>query len=73
MASRVEPAVMEGSRSAMLDKAFFNLFKKDDMFKVMETLHRRYYDACKVLDFRLYYYPRPYVCFLIAMECLGHE
>lgn len=46
----------QGISSAMLDKAFFNLFKEeDDMFEVVEELHRRHYDACKILDFRLYY------------------
>lgn len=45
-----------GISSANLDKAFFNLFKEeDDMFEVVEELHRRHYDACKILDFRLYY------------------
>lgn len=47
---------IKGLSSANLDKAFFNLFKEeDDMFEVVEELHRRHYDACKVLDFRLYY------------------
>jgi len=46
----------DGISSAILDKAFFNLFKEDDdMFAVVEELHQRYYDVCKVLDFRLYY------------------
>ena len=46
----------DGISSSMLDKAFFNLFKEDDdMFAVVEELHQRYYDVCKVLDFRLYY------------------
>lgn len=45
-----------GLSSVNLDKAFFNLFKEeDDMFEVVEELHRRHYDACKILDFRLYY------------------
>ncbi|RRQ48375.1 hypothetical protein DZC72_11735 [Maribacter algicola] len=46
----------DGISSSHLDKAFFNLFKEeDDMFEVVEELHRRHYDACKILDFRLYY------------------
>ncbi len=45
-----------GVSSANLDKAFFNLFKKDDdMFEVVEELHQRHYNVCKMLDFRLYY------------------
>ncbi|MDO6516724.1 DUF6642 family protein [Zobellia uliginosa] len=45
-----------GLSSANLDKAFFNLFKEDDnMFDVVEELHQRHYNVCKLLDFRLYY------------------
>ena len=45
-----------GISSSNLDKAFFNLFKEDDnMFDVVEELHQRHYNACKLLDFRLYY------------------
>ncbi|WP_026777765.1 DUF6642 family protein [Polaribacter sp. Hel_I_88] len=45
-----------GISSSQLDKAFFNLFKEDEnMFTVVEALHQKYYTACKVLDFRLYY------------------
>ncbi|MDO6472787.1 DUF6642 family protein [Maribacter sp. 1_MG-2023] len=45
-----------GVSSANLDKAFFNLFKEDDdMFDVIEELHQRHYNVCKMLDFRLYY------------------
>lgn len=45
-----------GLSSSILDKVFFNLFKEDDnMFEVVEELHRRHYHACKVLGFRLYY------------------
>ncbi|WP_405414518.1 DUF6642 family protein [Maribacter sp. Asnod1-A12] len=45
-----------GVSSANLDKAFFNLFKEDDnMFDVVEELHQRHYNVCKMLDFRLYY------------------
>ncbi|MDP5062682.1 MAG: hypothetical protein NWP64_12245 [Maribacter sp.] len=46
----------DGVSSANLDKAFFNLFKEDDdMFDVVEELHHRHYNVCKLLDFRLYY------------------
>lgn len=42
--------------SSNLDKAFFNLFKEDDdMFAVIEELHKKHYTACKLLDFRMYY------------------
>lgn len=45
-----------GVHSSKLDFAFFNLFKEDDdMFAVVEELHQKYYDVCKLLDFRLYY------------------
>ena len=46
----------EGISSSDLDKAFFNLFKEDDnMFDVVEELHQRHYNVCKLLDFRLYH------------------
>jgi hypothetical protein len=45
-----------GLTSSNLDKAFFNLFKEDDnMLDVVEVLHQRHYNICKLLDFRLYY------------------
>jgi hypothetical protein len=45
-----------GISSSNLDKAFFNLFKEDDtMLDVVEELHQRHYNLCKLLDFRLYY------------------
>ncbi|MBD1263236.1 hypothetical protein HZY62_21805 [Maribacter polysiphoniae] len=45
-----------GISSINLDKAFFNLFKEDDtMLDVVEELHQRHYNVCKLLDFRLYY------------------
>lgn len=45
-----------GITSNQLDKAFFNLFKEDDnIFAVVEELHQKYYKACKLLDFRMYY------------------
>lgn len=46
----------DGITSINLDKAFFNLFKEDDnMLDVVEELHQRHYNACKLLDFRMYY------------------
>ena len=45
-----------GIRSSNLDKAFFSLFKEDDnMLAIVEELHQRHYNVCKLLDFRLYY------------------
>lgn len=45
-----------GIASSELDKAFFNLFKKeDDMFNAVEELHKKHYKLCKLFDFRLYY------------------
>jgi hypothetical protein len=45
-----------GITSSNLDKAFFNLFREDDnMLDVVEELHQRHYNVCKLLDFRLYY------------------
>ncbi|TYP98944.1 hypothetical protein C7447_102262 [Tenacibaculum adriaticum] len=45
-----------GITSSNLDKAFFNLFKKNEnMLDVVEELHKRHYQVCKLLDFRLYY------------------
>jgi hypothetical protein len=45
-----------GITSANLDKVFFNLFNEEEnMLAVVETLHQKHYDACKWLDFRLYY------------------
>ena len=42
--------------SSNLDKAFFNLFKQDDnILEVVEELHQKHYNVCKLLDFRLYY------------------
>ncbi|RMB59456.1 hypothetical protein EAX61_07670 [Dokdonia sinensis] len=46
----------KGIASSNLDKVFFHLFKEDDdMLEVVEELHQRHYEACKLLDFRLYY------------------
>ena len=45
-----------GITSSNLDKAFFNLFKEDDnMLDVVEELHKKHYEVCRLLDFRLYY------------------
>lgn len=45
-----------GIASSNLDKVFLNLFNEDDnMFEVVEQLHRKHYKMCKLLDFRLYY------------------
>jgi hypothetical protein len=45
-----------GISSSNLDIAFFNLFKEDDnMLDVVEELHQRHYNVCRLLDFRLYY------------------
>ena len=42
--------------SSNLDKAFFNLFKEDDNIRdIVEELHQKYYEICKLLDFRMYY------------------
>jgi len=46
----------KGTTSANLDLAFFNLFAADDdLFAVVEELHKKHYAVCKLLDFRLYY------------------
>ena len=46
----------KGITSSNLDKAFFNLFKEDDnLINILEELHQRHYNVCKLLDFRLYY------------------
>jgi hypothetical protein len=48
--------VFDGIRSSNLDKAFFNLFKEHDtLLDLVEELHQRHYNLCKLLDFRLYY------------------
>ena len=46
----------DGITSSNLDKTFFSLFKEDDnMLDVVEELHQKHYNVCKLLDFRLYY------------------
>ena len=48
--------VFNGISSSNLDIAFFNLFKEDNnMLDVVEELHQRHYNVCKILDFRMYY------------------
>ncbi|WP_299016896.1 DUF6642 family protein [uncultured Polaribacter sp.] len=45
-----------GIASTQLDKAFFNLFNEDEnILEVVEELHQKFYKACKLLDFRMYY------------------
>jgi hypothetical protein len=45
-----------GVTSSNLDKVFFNLFKEDDnIIEIAEELHKRHYNVCRLLDFRLYY------------------
>ncbi|MGB3606130.1 DUF6642 family protein [Psychroserpens sp.] len=45
-----------GITSTNLDKVFFNLFKDDEhRLEVVEELHKRHYNLCKMLDFRMYY------------------
>jgi hypothetical protein len=47
---------LNGITSSNLDKAFFNLFNQDEnMLNVVEKLHQKHYNVCKLLDFRLYY------------------
>ena len=45
-----------GLTSSNLDMVFFSLFNEDEnMLDVVEELHQKYYSACKLLDFRMYY------------------
>lgn len=42
--------------SSKLDNVFFSLCQdEDDVVEIVEALHEKYYTACKLLDFRLYY------------------
>nr|WP_315201610.1 DUF6642 family protein [uncultured Flavobacterium sp.] len=42
--------------SNLLDKAFFSLCQElDDVEEIVEELHQKHYEICKLLDFRLYY------------------
>ena len=46
----------KGLSSSNLDKVFFNLFSDNNsILDVVEELHQIHYNACKLLDFRLYY------------------
>lgn len=48
--------VYDGLSSSNLDIAFFTLFNEDEnMLEFVEQLHQKYYTACKLLDFRMYY------------------
>lgn len=43
-------------KSSLLDKAFFSLCQEmDDVVEIVEELHQKHYEVCKLLDFRLYY------------------
>lgn len=45
-----------GLTSSGLDRAFFGLFEdEDNVAAIVESLHRKYYALCRLLDFRLYY------------------
>jgi hypothetical protein len=49
-------AAFNNLSSIHLDKVFFSLFQdQDDLVKIVEELHQKYYAICKLLDFRLYY------------------
>jgi hypothetical protein len=42
--------------SIHLDKAFFRLCQdQDNLIHIVEELHEKHYNLCKMLDFRLYY------------------
>ncbi len=48
--------IATGIGSSMLDNVFFNLCSQDDDVKyIVEELHQKQYELCKLLDFRLYY------------------
>jgi len=43
-------------KSNALDKAFFSLCQElDDVIEIVEELHQKHFELCKLLDFRLYY------------------
>lgn len=49
-------AVSQKVTSSRLDNVFFGLCQEeDDVVEIVEELHAKYYAACKLLDFRLYY------------------
>ena len=42
--------------SSNLDRVFFSLFENsDDVIDIVEELHKKHFELCKLLDFRLYY------------------
>lgn len=42
--------------SSNLDRVFFSLFEdSEDVIDIVEELHKKHYELCKLLDFRLYY------------------
>ncbi|KVV16103.1 DUF6642 family protein [Flavobacterium sp. TAB 87] len=44
--------------SMQLDFAFFRLCQEEeDLIDIVEELHQKHYEACKLLDFRLYHTP----------------
>ncbi|MEZ0006433.1 hypothetical protein ABH942_001803 [Flavobacterium sp. 28YEA47A] len=44
------------ANSNPLDNAFFSFCQdEDNVIEIVELLHEKYYAACKLLDFRLYY------------------
>lgn len=44
------------ANSSQLDNAFFSFCQEEDVVvALVEALHEKYYAACKLLDFRLYY------------------
>lgn len=46
----------EISSAITIDRVFFSLFQQNDNLKeVVETMFKKHYNLCKLLDFRLYY------------------
>lgn len=49
-------SALKNINSNSLDKAFFSLCQElDDVVDIVEELHQKHYELCKLLDFRLYY------------------
>jgi hypothetical protein len=49
-------SALKNVNSNSLDKAFFSLCQElDDVVDIVEELHQKHYELCKLLDFRLYY------------------
>lgn len=49
-------ATFNNISSIHLDKVFFSLCQEEfDLVTIVEELHQKFYEACKALDFRLYY------------------